>query len=238
MARTTRRDRPLVTGAASRSRRPPDGGVLPFARTGGLAEAVNGLASFQQRGRASAWSPMLPLYRTVRDVGPDLEPVGDAVPGPGGRRTEEARLFRVAGRGHGPRGLLRRAPRLLRPARHLRRGRRRLSGQRAPLRVLRARRARRAAAARPGPGVLHAHDWHTALALVYLRTTARRARGRAATCAPCSRCTTPATRATSRPRRCPSSGCRGSCSTGSSSSGTARSTSSRAAWPSPTWSSR
>src|SRR6188474_367120 len=48
---------------------------FPFARSGGLAEAVNGLASFQQAaGHQTA--VLMPLYRTVRDEAPDLQPVG------------------------------------------------------------------------------------------------------------------------------------------------------------------
>ena len=51
----------------------------------------------------------------------------------------------------------------------------------------------------PGPVVLHAHDWHTALALVYLRTSAERAVLQRRL--PRSfRSTTPAIRDTSRPR--------------------------------------
>src|SRR5919109_1822557 len=39
----------------------------PYARIGGLAEAVNGLANFQQAAGAQVVA-ILPLYRTVRDV--------------------------------------------------------------------------------------------------------------------------------------------------------------------------
>ena len=73
-----------------------------------------------------------------------------------------------------------------------------------------------------GPVLLHAHDWHTALVPVYLRTTLAGERLRPAGHRPCCRCTTRAIRATSRPRRCPTSGCRGRSTTGGSSSGTAR----------------
>src|ERR671910_3676234 len=68
----------------------------PYARTGGLAEAVSGLANFQRAAGLDV-AAILPLYRTVRDVDPDLEPVGQPFLVPMGARTEEARIFRVAG---------------------------------------------------------------------------------------------------------------------------------------------
>ncbi len=69
---------------------------FPYARTGGLAEAVMGLASFQC-GRGLPVTVLMPLYRTVRDEAPDLEPVGPPIPVPLGAQVEEARIFRVAG---------------------------------------------------------------------------------------------------------------------------------------------
>ena len=66
---------------------------FPFARTGGLAEAVSGLA-YHQRAAGLNVLAILPLYRTVRDVEPDLEPVGPPFLVPMGGRTEEARVFR------------------------------------------------------------------------------------------------------------------------------------------------
>src|SRR3954471_13870631 len=70
----------------------------PYARIGGLAEAVSGLANFQQAAGLNV-AAILPLYRTVRDVDPDLEPVGQPFAVPMGSRTEEARVFRVSGGG-------------------------------------------------------------------------------------------------------------------------------------------
>src|SRR5690606_2804906 len=50
----------------------------PYARTGGLAEAVRGIATYQARsGRRT--SVFMPLYQRVRAAGADLELVGDAV---------------------------------------------------------------------------------------------------------------------------------------------------------------
>ena len=48
---------------------------LRYARTGGLAEAVASLAAFQHASGLDV-AAILPLYRTVRDEDPDLEPVG------------------------------------------------------------------------------------------------------------------------------------------------------------------
>src|SRR3954462_563580 len=73
----------------------------PYARTGGLAEAVSGLARFQNAAGLNV-AAVLPLYRTGREVDPDLEPIGQPFAVPMGSRTEEARVFRVAGAQSGP----------------------------------------------------------------------------------------------------------------------------------------
>src|ERR671917_2290188 len=73
----------------------------PYARTGGLAEAVSGLAAFQRAAGLNV-AAILPLYRTVRDVDPDLEPVGQPFMVPLGSHMEEARVFRGAGPTTGP----------------------------------------------------------------------------------------------------------------------------------------
>ena len=57
-----------------------------------------------------------------------------------------------------------------------------------------------------GPILLHAHDWHTALAPVYLRTILAHERPARSASTRRARCTIPGTRATSRPRSCPRSG--------------------------------
>ena len=73
----------------------------PFARTGGLAEAVNGLASFQRAAGLNVLA-ILPLYRTVRDVAPISSPSGAPFLVPMGDRTEEARVYRILGSPPGP----------------------------------------------------------------------------------------------------------------------------------------
>jgi starch synthase len=144
----------------------------PYARIGGLAEAVSGLANFQRRAGLNV-AAILPLYRTVRDVDPDLEPVGQPFMVPMGTHNEEARIFRVAGHTSGAQVFF---------IEHLdyfnRHG---IYGENAIDYPDNARRFAFFALAAvtalprlvPGPVLLHAHDWHTALALVYLRTTLR-----------------------------------------------------------------
>src|SRR5919202_7063624 len=143
----------------------------PYARTGGLAEAVSGLANFQRAAGLNV-AAVLPLYRTVRDVDPDLEPVGQPFMVPMGGRHEEARVFRVAGPVSGPQVFfIEHLEYFNRPG---------IYGENAVDYPDNARRfaffAHAAVIAlprlMPGAVLLHAHDWHTALALVYLRTRA------------------------------------------------------------------
>ena len=140
----------------------------PYARTGGLGEAVRGLACFQHAAGLDV-AVVMPLYRTVRDAAPDLQPVGQPFTVQVGPRTEEVRIFRPSDRIDGPRVFF---------VEHRdyfsRAG---LYGERAVDYPDNARRfaffARAAVAALPRvaktPTLLHAHDWHAALAPVYLR---------------------------------------------------------------------
>ncbi len=141
----------------------------PYARTGGLAEAVSGLANFQRAAGVNV-AAILPLYRTVRDVDPDLEPVGQPFMVPMGSHSEEARVFRVSGPTTGGAQVffIEHLDYFNRPG---------IYGENAVDYPDNARRfaffAQAAVIALPrlvpGPVLLHAHDWHTALSLVYLR---------------------------------------------------------------------
>src|SRR4029077_12402324 len=66
----------------------------PLARTGGLGEAVNGLASFQAESGTPTAVVML-LYRMVRGHAPALERVGKSFTVTLGSRIEEGWLYRV-----------------------------------------------------------------------------------------------------------------------------------------------
>src|ERR687890_168770 len=140
----------------------------PYARTGGLAEAVSGLASFQRAAGLDV-AAILPLSRTVRAADPDLDPVGQPFLVPMGSHSEEARIFRAAGPRVGPQVFfIEHLEYFNRPG---------IYGENAIDYPDNARRFAFFALAAvtalprlvPGPIVLHAHDWHTALALVYLR---------------------------------------------------------------------
>lgn len=141
---------------------------FPFARTGGLAEAANGLARFQAVAGVPACAVM-PLYRTARERAGHLEMVGDPFEVDLGSRRETARLYRQTRPADpaltwfiGHDGFFERAG---------------IYGEGGADYADNAERwaffGLAALAALPriagGPVLLHAHDWHTALALVHLR---------------------------------------------------------------------
>jgi len=67
--------------------------LAPFARSGGLGEAVNSLARYQ--AASGLWTAIvMPLYDAVRATGADLEPVGAPFNIRVGPRAEEVRLWR------------------------------------------------------------------------------------------------------------------------------------------------
>ncbi|HUL48889.1 MAG TPA: glycogen/starch synthase, partial [Gemmatimonadales bacterium] len=66
----------------------------PLARTGGLGEAVQGLATYQAAAGRQV-SVFLPLYRTVRSTASDLERVGPPFTVPIGSRIEQGWLYRI-----------------------------------------------------------------------------------------------------------------------------------------------
>ena len=142
----------------------------PFARTGGLGEAVSGLASFQ----AAVGMPttvVLPLYRQVRETAPNLERAGPPFTVTLGDRTETAWLYRVQdGAAGGPHVFFIEHPDFF--------DRAGIYGDDTgdyPDNALRSAFFSAAALTvlpqiAPEAQVLHAHDWHTGLAPVYLRT--------------------------------------------------------------------
>lgn len=141
----------------------------PFARTGGLAEAVNGLATFQSRGGAAV-VVFVPLYRTVRDHAPDLAPLGRPIRVELGFRSVEVRFFREVKPASGPRVVFVDAPAYFnRPGLYGENGRDYADNAR---RFAVFSRAVLEGISRliAGPVLVHAHDWHTALALMFMRS--------------------------------------------------------------------
>jgi len=145
--------------------------LSPYARTGGLGEAVASLAKYQ----AASGIPVtvfMPLYAAVREH-TEVQPVGAAFSLTVGPRTETARIYEpVAPVAAG-------APRVLFVESELYFDRPGLYGDAAGDYPDNARRyalfARAVLAALPRvlpqpPSIVHAHDWQTALASIYLKT--------------------------------------------------------------------
>lgn len=141
----------------------------PHARTGGLGEAVQGIAQQQAVSRVPTFA-LLPLYRVVRETGVRLQPMGAPRTVQLGSGAEEVRLWRVADleKGAPVVVLVDHPPSFDRAGIYGEGGvdypdnaRRFALFCRAALEALRELTA--------PPMVLHAHDWHTALAPVYLR---------------------------------------------------------------------
>jgi starch synthase len=143
----------------------------PYARTGGLGEAVRGMARHQARAGERV-IVVMPLYRAVREAGYVLEPAGAPLAIPVGPGSESVRLWRLAGPPPAPDG-----PTMLfldHPSSFDRPGVYGEGGADYPDNGPRfAVFVRGALAALPriaaAPILLHAHDWHTALAPVFLR---------------------------------------------------------------------
>lgn len=143
----------------------------PFARSGGLAEAVMGLANFQVQAGANV-VVFLPLYRNVRDHAPDLAPLGRPIEVDLGFRTEQVRFFREVQPTPGPKVVFVDIPAYFNRAALYGEG-----GRDYPDNARRfAMFSRAVLDAIPrliaGPVLVHAHDWHTSLALMYMRTYA------------------------------------------------------------------
>jgi len=145
--------------------------LSPYARTGGLGEAVASLAKYQ----AASGIPVtvfMPLYAAVREH-TEVQPVGAAFSLTVGPRTETARIYEpVAPVAAG-------APRVLFVESELYFDRPGLYGDAAGDYPDNARRyalfARAVLVALPRvlpqpPSIVHAHDWQTALASIYLKT--------------------------------------------------------------------
>ena len=144
----------------------------PYIRTGGLGEAVRGMATFQSRA-GSEVSVVLPLYQPIREGDYGLQPIGEGFQIQIGARSEWARLWEATKGSEGPRVFL------LENEQYF--GRQGVYGEAGSDYPDNHRRFSFLAAAAievlpriaPDSVVLHMHDWHTALAIVYLRTMGR-----------------------------------------------------------------
>src|SRR6266550_5165968 len=108
--RSPAQPRRAATAAAPRPQIAPDERIgvahltaeyWPFARTGGLGEAVSGLATFQ----AAAGHPttvLMPLYQLVRETTPSLERTGLTLTITLGGHTERAWVYESRAPGPGP----------------------------------------------------------------------------------------------------------------------------------------
>jgi starch synthase len=140
----------------------------PFARTGGLAEAVRGLAEFQvSAGQRVA--VILPLHRPIRTRETEMEPVGEPFEVALGSRREVARIYRHTGDEAAPSVFfVEHAGFFDRPEIYG-------EGSDYPDNAVRFAFFCRAALdalpwIAPEAGVLHAHDWHTTFSVIALRT--------------------------------------------------------------------
>src|SRR5262245_51119354 len=137
----------------------------PYARSGGLAEAVANLARYQSAGRVRSLA-ILPLYRVARKAAGPLVEVGEPLNIRLGEREETVRLFRqedarpgtgiyfLEHDGFFDRERLYGDSRGDYPDNHLRYACFCLAALEVLPRLV------------SGPILLHAHDWHAALALV------------------------------------------------------------------------
>ena len=147
--------------------------LAPFARTGGLGEAVSSLAHYQARSGIKSII-IMPLYKQVLEVATDLEPVGDPFPVQVGPRREQGRLYESRALVNNPREG---KPRILFIHNPEYFGRDQIYGDsRGDYRDNHRRFAFFSLAAlnilpkvATAPVLLHAHDWHAALAPIYLR---------------------------------------------------------------------
>jgi starch synthase len=144
----------------------------PYARSGGLAEAVRGIATFQAKHDVPT-VVLMPLYRIARERAKGLTPIGDPIEVAFGPARDRVQLWDANEPGPGPRVVF-----IDHPGLYDRDGLYGEDGRDYPDNHIRFGFFVKAALqALPSlvkhPVVLHAHDWHTALAAVYLGTVLR-----------------------------------------------------------------
>ncbi|MDB4877759.1 MAG: glgA [Gemmatimonadetes bacterium] len=148
--------------------------LAPFARSGGLGEAVNSLARFQSAAGIRT-AVVMPLYDAVRATAPDIEPVGPEFHVQVGPRRETVRLWKLPSRPNGPLGrasvyFIESEAYFARPYIYGPPGSDFPDNARRYACFSMAALAALPTIAGSDPVLVHVHDWHTALAPVYLRT--------------------------------------------------------------------
>lgn len=148
--------------------------LAPFARSGGLGEAVNSLARFQAEAGIRT-SIVMPLYGPVRTTAPDIEPVGPAFDVQVGPRREHARLWKLVPQVGSPLAntnvyFIESEEYFDRPYIYGPPGSDFADNARRYALFSMASLAALPTIAGTDPVLLHVHDWHTALVPVYLRT--------------------------------------------------------------------
>ncbi|HMG19447.1 MAG TPA: glycogen synthase [Gemmatimonadales bacterium] len=145
--------------------------LWPYARTGGLGQAVAGLADYQAASGTES-HVVLPLYREARAHAGRIEPFGDPFTVESGGRREEVRCWHQVGDDYPKTLFLEHNPSFDRPG---------IYGDSSgdypdnPHRFALFASAAIEIARRIGEGnlIMHAHDWHAALVPVFLRRVYR-----------------------------------------------------------------
>lgn len=145
----------------------------PYARTGGLGEAVAGLVRAQVRNGLRDVVVFMPFYRQVRKSSHDFQQLGPEQTVRLGEHEESFRYLTVAGRRSAPRVVFIDAPAYFdRPGLYGDAGLDYPDNHRR-FALLSLAALHWVHQASPRPVVIHAHDWHAGLVPVYLRRDAR-----------------------------------------------------------------
>jgi starch synthase len=154
---------------------------LPYARTGGLAEAVAGLAA-QHAATGLSTTVIMPYYRLAWERAPETAEPGEWFTVRVGHRDEPARLHCTTTRAGRARMVFVEHPGYFDRAGIYGEGGGDYADNSRRFAFLSAAALQVLPLLGDGPLVLHAHDWHTALAPVYLRVgNTRRALAQVAT---------------------------------------------------------
>lgn len=142
----------------------------PYARTGGLGQAVQGLASHQARSGLPT-TVIVPFYRVVRELGLPLEPLCEPLTVEIGGEREAVAAWRLPAGKREPRLVFLDHPRSFDRAGIYGEGGADYADNARRFAVFSLAALELVTSEAVEHAVLHAHDWHAALAPIYLRTT-------------------------------------------------------------------